>query len=44
MLTKLKETVDKQREEIRKNKRDLKQKSIDCEAVSMHNLVIKMFD
>ena len=35
VLTKLKETVDKQREELRVVKRDLSQKAIDCEAVSM---------
>ncbi|XP_076472871.1 RILP-like protein 1 isoform X2 [Babylonia areolata] len=33
VLTKLKETVDKQREEIRSIKRDLSQKAVDCEAL-----------
>jgi len=34
VLTKLKETVDKQREEIRKYSREIKQKNVDVEAVS----------
>jgi len=34
ILTKLKETVDKQREELRQYKRDLSQRSVDCEALS----------
>ncbi|KAK3084923.1 hypothetical protein FSP39_021516 [Pinctada imbricata] len=33
VLTKLKDTVDKQREELRKHKRDMKQKIVDCEAL-----------
>ena len=35
VLTRLKETVDKQREELRGIKREFSQKAIDCEAVSM---------
>ena len=34
VLTKLKETVDKQREELRQLKRDHTQKNVDCDAVS----------
>ena len=34
LLTKLKETVDKQRQELQQMKRDFSQKSVDCEAVS----------
>ena len=33
VLTKLKETVDKQRDELRAIKRELQQKTVDCEAV-----------
>ncbi|XP_005103406.1 RILP-like protein 1 isoform X3 [Aplysia californica] len=33
VLTKLKETVDKQREELRQMKRDLGQKAVDCDAL-----------
>lgn len=33
VLTKLKETVDKQRDELRKQKRELSQKVVDCEAL-----------
>ena len=33
VLTKLKETVDKQRDEVRKQKRELSQKNVDCEAL-----------
>jgi hypothetical protein len=35
VLTKLKETVDKQRDEVRKQKRELSQKNVDCEAVGI---------
>lgn len=35
VLTKLKETVDKQREELRKYKTEVKHKAADCEAVSV---------
>lgn len=35
VLTKLKETVDKQREELRKYKTEVKHKSADCDAVSV---------
>lgn len=35
VLTKLKETVDKQREELRKYKTEVKHKSADCDAVSI---------
>ena len=34
VLTRLKETVDKQRDELRAMKRELQQKTVDCEAVS----------
>lgn len=34
VLTKLKETVDKQREELRSLKHELSQKAVDCDAVS----------
>lgn len=37
VLTKLKETVDRQREEIRKYSREVKQKNVDIEAVSSWN-------
>ncbi|XP_069134867.1 RILP-like protein 1 isoform X3 [Argopecten irradians] len=33
VLVKLKDTVDRQREELRKAKQDLKEKSVDCEAL-----------
>lgn len=33
VLTKLKETVDKQRDDLRKQKRELSQRVVDCEAV-----------
>ena len=33
VLTRLKETVDKQRNELRAIKRELQQKTVDCEAV-----------
>ena len=35
MLTKLKDTVDKQREDLRKQKREIKQRTVDCEAVGL---------
>lgn len=35
VLTKLKETVDKQREELRKYKTEVKHKAADCDAVSV---------
>lgn len=35
VLTKLKETVDKQREELRKYKTEVKHKAADCDAVSI---------
>lgn len=35
VLTKLKETVDKQREDLRKYSREVKQKNVDIEAVSV---------
>ena len=35
VLTKLKETVDRQREELRKVKREIQQKSVDVDAVSV---------
>ena len=34
VLTKLKETVDKQREELRKYKTEVKHRTADCDAVS----------
>lgn len=35
VLNKLKETVDKQREQIRNIQREMSQKAVDCEAVSL---------
>ena len=35
VLIKLKETVDKQRDEVRKQKREISQKNVDCEAVGI---------
>ena len=40
VLTKLKETVDKQRNDLRTVKREMKQKTADCDAVNIFNFII----
>ena len=43
VLTKLKETVDKQRDDLRAIKRELQQKTVDCEAVC-REITCNMFE
>jgi inorganic pyrophosphatase/exopolyphosphatase len=43
VLTKLKETVDKQREELRKFKTEIKHRTADCDAVSCHLMIRKFW-